>query len=122
MELKYTLMMEMGYSKLDGDGIVTKEKNVAIGVFTADCVPIVLVDTKNKIIDALHSGWKGTLNNIASQGVKVMKETYGADENYIKAFIGPHNKSCCYEVSEELIDTFKTVIYLKIKRLIMVET
>ena len=91
----------------DGDGIVTKEKNVAIGVFTADCVPIILVDTKNKIIAALHSGWKGTLNNIASQGIKVMKDTYGADENYIKAFIGPHNKSCCYEVSEELIDTFK---------------
>lgn len=91
----------------EGDGIVTRENNVAIGVFTADCVPIILVDVKNKIIAALHSGWKGTLNNIVSQGIKVMKETYGAEENYIKAFIGPHNKSCCYEVSEELIDTFK---------------
>ena len=91
----------------NGDGIVTKEKNVAVGVFTADCVPIVLVDTKNKVIESLHSGWKGTLNNIVSQGVKVMKENYGCDESYIKAFIGPHNKSCCYEVSQELIDTFK---------------
>jgi len=58
----------------DGDGIVTKEKQVAIGVFTADCVPIILVDTKNKVIAALHSGWKGTLNNIVSKGIKVMKE------------------------------------------------
>jgi YfiH family protein len=91
----------------DGDGIVTKEKNVAIGVFTADCVPIILVDIKNKVIAALHSGWKGTLNNITSQGIKVMKENYDCDENYIKAFIGPHNKRCCYEVSKELIYTFK---------------
>ncbi len=91
----------------DGDGIVTKEKDVAIGVFTADCVPIILIDTKTKVIAAIHSGWKGTLNNIVSQGIKVMKKNYGCDHNYIKAFIGPHNKSCCYEVSQELIDDFR---------------
>ncbi len=91
----------------DGDGIVTSEKDTAIGVFTADCVPVILVDSNMKVVSVLHSGWKGTLNNIVSEGIKVMEENYKCDKNNIVVFIGPHNKSCCYEVSEELIDSFK---------------
>ncbi len=91
----------------DGDGIVTGDKNTIIGVFTADCVPIILVDEVQGTIAALHSGWKGTLNNILKNGIKTMLENHGCKPENIKAFIGPHNKNCCYEVSEELIDTFK---------------
>lgn len=90
----------------DGDGIVTKEISTLIGVFTADCVPIIIVDEALGIIAALHSGWKGTLNNIAFQGINEMINLYGSKAENMKAFIGPHNKVCCYEVSEELIDTF----------------
>ncbi|MEG1255270.1 peptidoglycan editing factor PgeF [Clostridium sp.] len=93
---------------LDGDGLVTSEEDTIIGVFTADCVPIILVDEEQKVIVALHSGWKGTLNNIVTEGIRTMKNSYGCTENNIKAFIGPHNKSCCYQVSEELINTFKS--------------
>ena len=91
----------------EGDGLITKVKNCALGVFTADCVPIIAVDEVKKIICALHSGWKGTLNNIASEGIRMMKENYGSNPKDIKVIIGPHNKVCCYQVSEELIDTFK---------------
>ncbi len=92
---------------LNGDGIVTKEKGVLIGVFTADCVPVIIVDEVTGVMAAIHSGWKGTLNNIVLHGVNEMIETYGSKPKNMKAFIGPHNKVCCYEVSEELIDTFK---------------
>lgn len=91
----------------DGDGIVTGNKDTIIGVFTADCVPIILVDEVKGIISALHSGWKGTFNNILEKGINTMVEIHGCNPVNIKAYIGPHNKSCCYEVSEELIKTFK---------------
>lgn len=92
---------------IDGDGLITNEKNCAIGVFTADCVPVILVDESKQVVAALHSGWKGTLNNIVREGFISMSEKYGCEAKDIKAIIGPHNKVCCYEVSEELINTFK---------------
>lgn len=95
-------------TNMDGDGIVTNKKNTIIGVFTADCVPVILADEGSGVISAIHSGWKGTFNNIVGEGVRNMVNTYGCKPKNIKAFIGPHNKSCCYEVSDELIDTFKS--------------
>ncbi|MEG0306947.1 MAG: peptidoglycan editing factor PgeF [Clostridium sp.] len=93
---------------VDGDGLITAEQDTIIGVFTADCVPIILVDEEKNVISAIHSGWKGTLNNIVKNGVRAMENNYSCNLNSIKAFIGPHNKSCCYEVSQELIDIFKS--------------
>lgn len=103
--LDYTSLRDI--KNVEGDGLVTKEKNCAIGIFTADCVPIIAIDEVKEIICALHSGWKGTLNNIASEGIRMMKENYGSNPEDIKVIIGPHNRVCCYQVSEELINTFK---------------
>ena len=101
----YTALRDI--NNAEGDGLVTKVKNCAIGVFTADCVPIIAIDEVKGIICALHSGWKGTINNIVNEGIRVMKENYGSNPADIKVIIGPHNKVCCYQVSEELINTFK---------------
>lgn len=86
----------------EGDAIITNEKNVIIGVFTADCVPVILVDEKNEVIGAIHSGWRGTFDSITAKTIKKMKEEFNVDESSIKAYIGPHIRKCCYEVSEEL--------------------
>lgn len=99
------------YNKYDlkekeGDAIITNIKDVAIGVFTADCVPIIIVDTKNKIIATIHSGWRGTFNSIVSKTLDNMKEKFNIDINFTKVFIGPHIRQCCYEVSEELKKDF----------------
>lgn len=91
----------------DADGLITDNKNSIIGVFTADCVPIIIIDEITGAMAALHSGWKGTLNNIVLQGISKMISTYGCKPENLKAFIGPHNKVCCYEVSEELVENFK---------------
>lgn len=103
----YQLNDKKSIIDLDGDGIITNMQNCAVGVFTADCVPIILVDETLKVISALHSGWKGTINNIAKEGVEKMIFKYGSKPENIKAFIGPHNRECCYEVSDELIKSFK---------------
>lgn len=87
---------------IEGDAIITNEKNVIIGVFTADCVPIILVDEENQVAAAIHSGWKGTFESITFKTIEKMKKEFGASEKNIKAYIGAHIRKCCYEVSEEL--------------------
>ncbi|MBU3100397.1 MULTISPECIES: peptidoglycan editing factor PgeF [Clostridium] len=100
----------------DGDALITNKKNRAIGVFTADCVPVILVDTSRKIIAAIHSGWKGTNALIVSKTIERMQETYGTLTKNIRAYIGPHIGGCCYEVGKELIEEFTSKdIYSNIK-------
>lgn len=89
---------------IEGDSIVCSKSKMAIGVFTADCVPIMIYDKSKNVIAAVHSGWKGTFGNIVGETINVMKAKYGCDD--IKAIIGPHIRQCCYQVSNELIDKF----------------
>ncbi|EJO5347957.1 peptidoglycan editing factor PgeF [Clostridium botulinum] len=91
----------------EGDAIITDKFNVAVGIFTADCVPILLYDKENHIAAAVHSGWKGTYKKIVIQTINKMKKDYASKEENIIVSIGPHIKKCCYEVSYDLINKFK---------------
>ena len=90
----------------DGDALLTDRKRTAIGVFTADCVPVILVDNRACVIAAVHSGWKGTKNMIVSKTIKRLQEDYDSRAEDISVYIGPHIGGCCYEVSSELIEEF----------------
>ncbi len=85
------------------DAIITNLKNVAIGVVTADCAPILLWDEKNNIIAAIHAGWRGALSKIIENTIMTMKKI-GAEN--IKAEIGPMIQQDSYEVSQDLLDKF----------------
>jgi len=102
----YIHSFKSNIKELEGDAIVTKEKNTAIGVFTADCVPIILVDETEGVVAAIHSGWRGTFNSITSKTIKKMQGEFGCKACNIRAFVGPHIRKCCYEVSEELKEKF----------------
>lgn len=88
-----------------GDGLYTEKDNLGIAVFTADCVPILLYDYENNLIAALHSGWKGTVLNILKEGIKYLILKGGNPET-MKVVIGPHNKSCCYEIGNDVVEKF----------------
>lgn len=90
----------------EGDAIMTNERRVAVGVFTADCVPIIIYDKVNKAVSAVHSGWKGTLGCIVLKSIEEMKKTYESKLKDLSIYIGPHNMGCCYEVGAELIERF----------------
>lgn len=90
----------------EGDAIITNEKNVIIGVFTADCVPVILVDKVRMISAVIHSGWKGTFASITYKTIKRMEKEFNCNPSDIEAYIGPHIRKCCYEVSEELKEKF----------------
>ena len=91
----------------EGDALITNKKNNAIGVFTADCVPILLYDKQSSAIAAVHSGWRGTFSCILLKTIEEMEKVYGTRAEDLVVYIGPHMHQCCYEVSEEIIDQFK---------------
>lgn len=73
-----------------------------LAVKTADCVPVLLYDTKNDVAMALHAGWRGTVGNICGRAVEKMKELFADAE--IVAAIGPCIMDCCYEVNDVVYD------------------
>ncbi|MGL5380484.1 peptidoglycan editing factor PgeF [Clostridium sp.] len=97
---------DMEILKKEGDAIVTNVKEVAVGVFTADCVPVIIVNEEKGVVGAIHSGWKGTFGSITYKTLELMMEKYDIDISDTKVFIGPHIRKCCYEVSEELKEKF----------------
>ena len=96
--------------KFNSDALITKMKGVALGVVTADCVPIILYDIKNQIIGCIHAGWKGASSGIIENTVKKFKKLNS--KNKIFASIGPCIGEKSYEVD---IDFYKKFI-LKSKK------
>ena len=89
------------------DALITDQKGVALTVLTADCVPILILDTYKEIIAAVHAGWKGTGADIAGKTIRKMGEEFGSDPDDIAAFIAPSIGRCCYEVGGEVAGHFK---------------
>lgn len=98
----------------NADAIVTKNPNFVIGVFTADCVPILMHDPVNKIIAAVHSGWKGTKQNIVAHTVGAMVEL-GSEPANIKAAVGPCIQQDDYEVSADVFTEFFSASFTNVK-------
>lgn len=89
---------------LEGDAAITSFRGIAVGVQTADCVPILLADTKGRAVGAIHAGWRGTASRIVERTVEAMWKAYSVSPEDLRAVIGPHIGVCCYEVGEEVVD------------------
>lgn len=89
-----------------GDGLVTAAAGVALGVLSADCVPILVADNQSAVVGALHAGWRGVIADIATAGVRAMVAA-GAAAGRLRAALGPAIGGCCFEVDEELAERFK---------------
>lgn len=86
--------------KINADGMITSLDNIALGILTADCAPIFIYDTEDKIVCCLHSGWKGTLNNISKNAIKLINKCNIKSDNLI-AIIGPCLGAKNYEVDKK---------------------
>lgn len=91
---------------LVGDGAITDRPGLLLSIQTADCVPVLLVDTQRKAVGAFHAGWRGTVKRIVEKGVGMMQMTYGTEPGDIRAAIGPCIQQCCYAVGPEVVDEF----------------
>ncbi len=91
--------------KIYGDGLITTDKNIALGIITADCAPILLFDKKNNIVCCLHSGWKGALMNIVEKGLEKIKKITVRTDNLV-AIVGPCIAFKNYEVDKNFKEKF----------------
>lgn len=87
----------------DVDGMVTNVPGLVLVTFYADCVPLGFVDPVHRAIGLSHSGWRGTVSDIAGVTVETMKREYGTDPADVLAIIGPSICRTCYEVSEDVV-------------------
>lgn len=94
--------------QLEGiDALVTNLPGVAIGVRTADCIPVLLYDPVARAVGAAHSGWRGTINKICGQTVLAMMRNFGSKPTDIKAVIGPGICKDNFQVGEDVAQLFK---------------
>jgi hypothetical protein len=91
---------------LTGDGAITATPGLLLTIQTADCLPILLADRKQKVIGAFHAGWRGTLARIVEKGVGAMRRDFGSNPRDIVAAIGPGIHACCYSVGHEVREQF----------------
>jgi polyphenol oxidase len=93
---------------LKGDGMMTDEPGVLLGIQTADCIPILVADRKNRAVAAFHAGWRGTLARIVENGVGRMRLEFGSKPEDLIASIGPGIGQCCYAIGDEVREQFES--------------
>ena len=93
---------------LVGDGVITATPGLLLAIQTADCLPVVVVDTKRRAVGVFHAGWRGTVKRIVEKGVGEMHRCFGSRPRDLKAAIGPGIQGCCYEVGEEVRTKFES--------------
>lgn len=90
----------------DVDGLITNVPGIVLTTYYADCVPLYILDPVNKAIGLSHSGWKGTVNRIGENTLKLMNENYGTNPKDVICCIGPSICQDCYEISEDVANEF----------------
>jgi YfiH family protein len=89
-----------------GDALVSATPGLLLAIETADCVSILLVDPRSRIVAAAHAGWRGTLARIAQKVVGGMRMRFGTDPSGLAVAIGPAIGPCCYEVGPEVVQAY----------------
>jgi len=98
VEVKDKTLKEAG----EADGMITGESDLYLAVLTADCVPLLFVAPKQKLVAAVHAGWRGTLAGIAAKTVRLFKSQYDVEADDLEVALGPSIGSCCYEVKDDV--------------------
>ena len=89
------------------DAIITRLAGMPIGILTADCIPVVVYDSRLRVAGVIHAGRKSTAQKIVSKTIQAMQKLYGCHPQDILAGMGPGIGVCCYEVSADCIEPFK---------------
>jgi YfiH family protein len=88
------------------DGVITATPGLILAIQTADCIPVLVADKRQRVVAAFHAGWRGTVKRIVELGVGRMRLEFGCRPEDLVAAIGPGNSQCCYSVGEEVLSEF----------------
>ncbi|MDH3211508.1 MAG: peptidoglycan editing factor PgeF [Myxococcales bacterium] len=95
-----------GQDPAEADAVVSRAAGVAIGVATADCVPILLATARGDAVAAVHAGWRGLARGVVASGVEALRRLADPHEPLV-AVLGPHIGPCCYEVDRPVLDALE---------------
>jgi YfiH family protein len=91
----------------EGDALISNQPGISLGIRTADCLPILIADPKNKAVAAVHAGWRGVVSEIAPRTVEAMTQQFGSKPEDLIVAIGPGIGPCCFEVGPEVAAQFQ---------------
>jgi hypothetical protein len=97
-----------GRSPAKGDGMMTGQPGLLLGIQTADCIPVLVADLRRRAVAAFHAGWRGTAKRIVENGIGRMRMEFGSRPEDLVAAIGPGILACCYAVGEEVVSEFES--------------
>jgi purine-nucleoside/S-methyl-5'-thioadenosine phosphorylase / adenosine deaminase len=90
------------------DALITNDPGVTLMTLHADCLPILVVDPDLPAVAAIHSGWRGTVADVAGSTIKAMQANFGSDPSRLAAFLGPSIGPCCYQVGDEVANAWNS--------------
>lgn len=97
-----------------GDALITAAPGLAIGVKTADCIPILMYGRDGPVVGAVHAGWRGLAKGVIGNAIRTMEKSFGADPRTIMAVIGPAIGECCYEVGKDVLTALRMISSLSL--------
>jgi len=106
MVIDETFRTEAALGPLEYDGIITAGRGIAVGIKTADCVPLLFADPVRGVVGAIHAGWRGTALGIAAKAVDIFIWSFSSAPEDILVAIGPAIGRCCYEVDAPVFHAF----------------
>jgi YfiH family protein len=92
------------------DALVTDQPGIMVAVRTADCVPVLLHDPVQRVVAAIHAGWRGAMAGIVPKTITLLVKRFGARAERLRMAIGPSAGVCCYEVDEPVLSRLRTAL------------
>lgn len=86
-----------------GDALVCARAGIAVGVFVADCVPVLICDPVRRVVAAAHAGWRGTVAGVLRAAIATMRQACGVRPGNLIVGFGPAIGPCCFKVGDEVV-------------------
>ena len=100
------IVAEPGGAPAEADGIATRERGYALGVVTADCVPVLLLARSEGVVAAVHAGWRGAAAGVLEEALARLRTAFGVEPRDVEALLGPSIGPCCYRVRNDVRSAF----------------
>lgn len=91
----------------EGDFLITNQPGIALGILTADCLPLIMYHPEKHLVALIHAGWKGAVQGVIQKAIDTLKKEYAIDPASLTVLCGPAAQACCYEVKDDFHTHFK---------------